>query len=220
MFSFQKGELAPHRNIMPCVLFGQGAPITVSSQSRELKAEIVCIMPGVLHSVSIGSGGAEIVYLDGLQLSTDRGELSIVTAEFANVPVAIKNTDAGVVEDFRFALSRPLLEPDFEVLKIVLQLYAAPMERMSQEQLASQLGLERTLALRHFKANTGQTFRKFKIWCASVATVHRVLSGQNIGAAGIDSGFSDAAHVARTARDLFGITPTMGIGALREFKSM
>nr|WP_298930270.1 AraC family transcriptional regulator [uncultured Erythrobacter sp.] len=205
---------------MPCVLFGVSSPVLVAGENESLCADIVCIKPDVPHAVSISGGGAEILFLDGLQFSQERPDFSSLDESFSAVPKAVKDGEVTAIEALRNELSRPMPDPDQQVLDIAARMYAAPMRRLSQVELAEQLGLERTQALKHFKSNTGLTFRKFKIWCASIATVRRVIAGDNIGAAGIDSGFSDAAHVARTARDVFGITPSKGIAALTQFKTI
>lgn len=74
--------------------------------------------------------------------------------------------------------------------------------------------------MRHFKATTGQTFRKFKIWAAMMCAVDAAHNGEKIGLAGIQAGLSDAAHLTRTAATLFGITPTQGLSGLSGFTSM
>jgi methylphosphotriester-DNA--protein-cysteine methyltransferase len=86
---------------------------------------------------------------------------------------------------------------------------------MTQDELALNLGLERTQALKYFKSVTGQTFRRFKKWAASVTVTSFVFDGQVIGQAGMDAGFSDAAHTSRTVKELFGLTPTDGVKSLR-----
>jgi AraC-like DNA-binding protein len=80
--------------------------------------------------------------------------------------------------------------------------------------------MERSQALKYFKDTTGQTFRRFKKWTASVTVTKCVLGGQIIAHAGLDAGFSDAAHTSRTARELFGLTPTAGIGSLRSITTL
>ena len=91
---------------------------------------------------------------------------------------------------------------------------------MSQDELAKKLGLGRTQALRYFKRVTGQTFRRYKKWAASIAVTSSVFNGQVIGHAGMDAGFSDAAHTSRTAKELFGLSPSNGVISLRGISTL
>lgn len=209
-----------HRNLMACVIFGRSSPVFVTNGSCSANDDIVCIKPDAPHRVSIGVGGAEVLYLDGLQFPDKLDVFSPMDRSFRGIPDAVKAQKTLEIGEFRDRLSVSTVAPDPDIMDIVHQLYAEPMKRLSQEELSLQLDLERTQALRHFKWNTGQTFRKFKIWAAIIATVRNILNGQTIATAGIDSGFSDAAHVARTARTIFGVTPTAGMGNLANFISV
>jgi hypothetical protein len=50
--------------------------------------------------------------------------------------------------------------------------------------------------------------------------VRIALSGTQIEHAGVETGFSDVAHLARTAAAVFGITPTKGRLRLRRMKTL
>lgn len=217
LFSVGPVTFEAHKNLMPCVLFARTGRVRVYGGGYDISARIIRCKTGRTHTVVVDEGGAEILYLDGLQSEGALADFSELDPRFSGIPDAVKSRNHSAIDRFRRDLAPNTPEPDIEVLKIVEMLYSAPMERLTQTQLSNHLGLERTQALKHFKVNTGQTFRKFKMWTASVATVHGIMNGQKIGSAGIDSGFSDAAHVARTARDIFGITPTNGTGALSSF---
>jgi AraC-like DNA-binding protein len=220
MFSFESAELEMHENLMPCVIFGRSQSVKITDGVDTTEAEIICIKPNTPHRVSIGQSGAEIVYFDGVSLPEKWPAFSEIDNSWASVPDAVKENDITAIDKFRRALEGVRPHPDPAVLEIVERLYTSTMDRLSQDELSNELGLERTQALRHFKANTGQTFRKFKKWASSVSTVHDVYNGKKIGAAGIDAGFSDAAHVARTARAVFGVTPTSGMESLTRIRSV
>lgn len=211
IFTFSAAELELHENLMPCVIFGKIGPVEIGNEHYQACADIVGIKPNVPHRVSIPEGGAEIVYFDGLVFPDCYRPFFEVDGQWAALPAEIKNGDLDALNRFRGHIAKKSPPPDPAILAIAASLYTSSINRLSQSELSDRLGLERTQALRHFKANTGQTFRKFKIWASSVSAVHDVFGGKNIGTAGLDSGFSDAAHVARTARTIFGLTPTAGI---------
>ncbi len=213
-FSVDAHELALHQNLMACVIIGRQQPVTVSDDRDWLTAQFTSIKPGVPHRVIVPDGGAEIIYLDGVQMSAARSAFAPLTPEWRALPDAFQTQDHAALSAFRDLLNAGLSPPDPDIMKIVHKLYADPFTRMSQSDLANALGLERTQALRHFKATTGQTFRRFKIWAAIVAATRSAHQGAQISLAGIETGFADAAHLARTASTVFGVTPTAGLSGL------
>ena len=100
------------------------------------------------------------------------------------------------------------------VAEVVRAVYADPMERMSQDELARRLRMERTRSLRWFKAATGQTFREFKRWSALQHAAERMAEGALVRTAAMDAGFSDTAHLSRVFRECFGLTPSAAIAGL------
>ena len=213
-------ELALHRNLMPCIIVGRNNSVTVSNDHDWLTAQIICIKPGVPHRVTLPEGGAEIVYLDGIQLAAAQPAFAPLSPEWRALSDAFDAHDHAAISVFRDLLNADHAPPDPDIMEIVHKLYTEPFPRLSQSDLADALDLERTQALRHFKATTGQTFRRFKIWAAIVSATRSAHQGEQIGLAGIEAGFSDAAHLARTASTVFGVTPTAGLSGLTEIVTL
>lgn len=181
---------------------------------------MIIIKPDVPHRVMVRQGGAEIIYFDGVHLPQRAAAFTGLDASWRGFPCAFEREDHAAVSGLRLFLGGSRPTPDPQVMRSVAQLYAAPFARMGQAELARALGLERTQALRHFKATTGQTFRKFKIWAALVAAARSAHQGERIGIAGVDAGFSDATHTARMAMTTFGLTPTAGLGHLTQMQTL
>jgi len=217
LFSFDAGSLELHENLMTCVIVGRQNPVSVTGTRDQVQAGVVCIRAGVAHRVRVQTGGAEIIYLDGVVLDDDAPDFAALGDIWHDLPSAIEAQDHARILAFRQMLHHIHTPPDSAVMQVVKRLYDDPFERMTQIELAHALKLERTLAMRHFKATTGQTFRKFKIWAAMIAAVQAAHNGHPIGVSGINAGFSDAAHLTRTASVLFGITPTIGLSGLKRF---
>jgi AraC-like DNA-binding protein len=220
LFSVAATELVLHQNLMTCVIFACENPVLVANESVSLEAGIICIQPGILHRVVVREGGANIVYLDGVQLRKAHVPFKRIDERWRDVPKGFEDGVQKRITDFRHEIAQKRPAPDPKVMAIVERIYEAPFERMSQDELSDRLGLERTMALRHFSAATGQTFRKFKIWAGIVAAARDAHQGQKIGLAGIDAGFSDASHMARIAKEVFGVTPTKGLGGLINMQTL
>ncbi len=212
-------ELEAHINLMPCVIVAVDEPVTVATATTNVTARAICIRPGVMHRVSIGGAGADVVYFDGLPMNTSHPDVFALSEAERDLPEAILRKDHQALRDFRSQLAITAVYPDPEIINIVDEMYSS-FSRMSQTELASRVGLERTRALRHFKANAAQTFRRFKIWSAMINAVHELLEGKTITNAGINNGFADAAHTAKTARAVFGITPTVGLQCLKSIHTV
>ena len=97
---------------------------------------------------------------------------------------------------------------------VLAELAAEPMARMSQAELATRLGLERTQALRLFKDSTGTTFRQFKRWTGLQHAARLIVAGALVRTAAMDAGFADTAHLTRTFKHCFGLTPSQAIAGL------
>jgi len=72
--------------------------------------------------------------------------------------------DRCAMHELRARLTAPAPRLPTGIAEVVRAIHADPMQRMSQGELARRLRMERTRALRCFKAATGQTFREFKRW--------------------------------------------------------
>lgn len=169
LFAFDEGSLGMHENLMPCVIVGKQRPVIVSNDTQHIEAEIVCITPGLAHRVAVRRGGADIIYLDGVDLAQSVAPFCPLSSNWRALPAAFEQHDHHSVSEFRAMLDASSGPHDQSVMRIVSRLYDDPFTRLSQMDLAQALNLERSQALRHFKATTGQTFRKFKIWAGIVA---------------------------------------------------
>lgn len=215
IFSLSEVELAMHENLITCVIFGNEGNVQVNGKRAQLIGRIICIKPDVMHGVLIPEGGAEVLYLDGVKLPEDMAEFTVLDNRWADVPASFHRSDRQRIGALRKALGGRDICNEQIVLSIIERLYVNPLDRMTQEELAEYMGLDRTQALKTFKRITGQTFRRYKKWAATVSVTSSVCNnGIFIGHAGLDAGFSDAAHTARTAKEVFGLTPTDGANSL------
>lgn len=156
LFAFDAGVLAPHVNLMPCVIMGRCGDVRVNTASGTVTAQFLTIRPGIMHDVTVPQGGADIIYLDGVQMRREVADVATLTGSWTSLPNAFRSRETEVIIALRRHLNQPSPLPDPRVMEIVAQIYHAPLARLSQGQLSEMLGLERTAALRHFKATTGQ----------------------------------------------------------------
>ena len=208
LFPFVASELAPHRNPVTCILASLDRPLTVCTQAERIHGDLVLIRPGVEHWVEI-NGRARVLYFDGLDFPLSAALADRVPRELAPLAIDALAASAGAQDELRARLSYGRARCPTAIARAVQTIMQDPMMRMSQVELAERLRLERTQALRAFKAATGMTFRELKRWTALCAATRQIAEGELVRTAAMDAGFADTAHLTRTFRTAFGTTPTL-----------
>jgi AraC-like DNA-binding protein len=210
VFSVDVARIGPHCNPVPCVLTGRNKSLTLVSRDEVVAGDILLIRPGIEHTV-ICSGGVNVMYLDGLPWSGSSGLAERLQGRLANLAIEaiFQGSDAQTALRQRLDSGAAQFPP--QLITVIEDLIAEPMSRMTQRELAEGLQMERTKALRMFKAATGQTFRRFKQWSGLQYAARRIASGELVRTAAMDAGFADTAHLTRTFRMSFGLTPSEAI---------
>jgi len=213
VFSVDVARIGPHCNPVPCVLTGRNKSLTLVSRNEVVTGDILLIRPGIEHGV-ICSGGINVMYLDGLPWSGSSGLAERLQGRLADVATdaIFQGSDAQAALRQRLGSGAAQFPP--QLMAIIEDLIAEPMSRMTQRELAERLQMERTRALRLFKAATGQTFRRFKQWSGLQHAARKIASGELVRTAAMDAGFADTAHLSRTFRMSFGLTPSEAIAGL------
>lgn len=213
LFPFVAGTLAPHLNPVTCVLASPGRPLTVFTHSERIEGSLVIIRPGVEHWVEI-NGRARVLYFDGLEFPLSVGVAARVPRELRALAIDALDSCSTAQAELRARLSWRQARCPAVVERTIQAIAADPMSRMTQDELARRLKVERTQAMRAFKEVTGMTFRGFKRWTALCAAAHRIAGGELVRTAALDAGFADTAHLTRTFRSAFGTTPKLATADL------
>jgi AraC-like DNA-binding protein len=213
VFSVDVTGIGPHCNPVPCVLTGRNKSLTLVSRDEVIEGDILLIRPGIEHRV-ICSGGINVMYLDGLSWSGSSGLAEKLKGRLASLAIdaIFQGSDAQTALRQRLGSGPAQFPP--RLMAVIEDLIAEPMSRMTQRELAERLQMERTRALRLFQAATGQTFRRFKQWSGLQHAARRIASGELVRTAAMDAGFADTAHLTRTFRMSFGLTPSEAIAGL------
>ena len=200
-----------HKNRVPCIIIGSDAPIRVETAHGVIAGKAVYIAPEQIHSVRFGDQTTHTLYLENVRstmLSDAETARPIAEGEldFLHDNLALW-TDAHETEFLdRFQFERSNMARTSKVEKCIRQFQANPLHRLSQDRLSRELGIERTQALKMFKASTGMTLRSFQIWKSLRGALEDIADGEAFQTAGLDHGFCDAAHFSRTFRSTFGMS--------------
>jgi len=179
----------------------------VYADGQRVEGDYVLIRPGVAHSVEIG-GRAKVLYFNGLPFPLDAAVAGRVPRRFSSLAIDALSGHVDRQWELRDRLTDIETACPPGIARIIEDIVKDPMNRMSQAELAKRIGMERTRALRAFKAATGMTFRAFKNWTGLQAAARQIADGDLVRTAAMDAGFSDSAHLTRTFRMSFGTTPS------------
>ena len=206
--------LAAHANAVTGLLIGRTGPLTLEDGAgQRTEGDALLVRPGVRHAVTLAERGADVFYLNGLAFPFDVSLARALEGPLAALALKAAGGDADAMAELRarLAWSEPVVSD--RVAEAVRAIHADPMRRMSQGELARRLSLERTQALRCFKAATGQTFRAFKAWSALQHAAQAMARGGLVRTAAMDAGFADTAHLSRLFHRSFGLTPSAALAA-------
>ncbi len=212
VFSVDVAGLARHPNPVACVVMGRRAPLAViADDGRRIEGDVLIIRPGIEHRIDC-AGGLTAMYLDGLRWTGRDPLAERLEGQLAALARDGMDLDGDAQQELRERLDGRERDPRLGALLAMLD--TEPMNRMSQLDLAARLGLERTRALRYFKATIGTTFRGYKRWVGLQHAARLIVAGELVRTAALDSGFADTAHLTRTFRNSFGLTPSAAIAGM------
>jgi AraC-like DNA-binding protein len=104
---------------------------------------------------------------------------------------------------------RRVVHPRVRKLLKLLQTASAPKnQRNSLEELARDVGLSQGRLMHVFTASVGIPLRPYLAWLKLQRAAGAVVAGAPLAEAAHAAGFSDAAHMTRTFRRMFGVAPS------------
>lgn len=207
-------RLAAHANPVTAVLIGRTGPLRLERDGLCVEGDVVLVRPGIIHAVDFAERGADVLYLNGLAFPFDAPLGQTLSGKLAYAAQDAMQGDASAIAALRDRIAPAAGAILPAVAAAVAAIHADPMWRMPQGELARRLGMERTQALRLFKAATGQGFRVFKLWSALQYATQQMAEGALVRTAAMDAGFADTAHLSRAFRHFFGLTPSAAIAGL------
>lgn len=207
-------KLATHANAVSCVLIGRTGPLRLECDGQRVEGDVLLVRPGVAHAVALAERGADALFLNGLAFPFDAPLAQTLGETLLHLASDAQRGDRGAMHELRARLTARAPRLPTGIADVVRAIYADPMQRMSQDELARRLSMERTRALRCFKVATGQTFRAFKKWSALQHAAQLMAQGALVRTAAMDAGFADTAHLSRVFREGFGLTPSAAIAGL------
>ena len=206
-------RLAAHPNAVTAVLAGRAGPIAVEHAGGRVTGDVLLVRPDIVHSVWLGRG-ADVVYLNGLAFPFEATLAVVLRGRLEALARRSIGGDPCAPRELRERLAFAADPLPLKVAEIIRAMQADPMRRVSQDELMRRLGMERTRALRCFRASTGLAFRRFKLWSALQHAAARMAERELVRTAAMDAGFADTAHLSRVFSSMFGLSPSVAIAGL------
>ena len=214
VFSVDVSGVGRHPNPAMCVVRGRRGPLSVVGEEQSVTADIVMIRPDIEHHIICGEGGCTGMYLDGARWPGQSPLAERLEGRLGELVLRGMQLNPDAQRELRERLDHGQDRLPRRMSAVLADLAAEPMARMNQTELSNRLGLERTQALRLFKESTGSTFRQFKRWTGLQHAARLIVAGALVRTAAMDAGFADTAHLTRTFKQCFGLTPSQAIAGL------
>jgi AraC-like DNA-binding protein len=199
-----------HSNLVSCIVFGRDRAVSVESQYDVVTGAAVLVDANWDHVVNFHGGAVDVIYIESQlrETVTDLGARPVSKTTLRLLEDNSERWSSDRALALLDVLARPNLLKDERITEIQRRIAADPMTRLSEIEASQMARLERTTMLRRFKRQTGMTFRAYKNWTALKHATRLVIGGEQIGSAGLDSGFADEAHFSRQFKSTFGLSPT------------
>ena len=105
-------------------------------------------------------------------------------------------------------LAEPLADDLLRLADRADAFVSGPLTFEAMEVLASRVGLSASRFRRLFRAATGVTVRRYRVWIAMGAAVRAIAEGETLTDAALGAGFSSSAHFSAAFREMFGLEPS------------
>ena len=220
--------LSAHRNAVAVLALGLDQLLEVAHDARDpgtgfYRCRTALIEPNQLHFLRVSGADCAFLYVDALShdlaalrrrclrhgatVSTDMDGEDDVIALLAGMPRSDqgwRNASSSLAATL--GLENP--PADMRIAVAVDTLLSAPGLEADTATLATRAGLSVSHFQHLFKATTGVTVRRFRIWARMRRAIAMAVAGTTITHAALEAGFSSPAHFSAAFREMFGMAPT------------
>jgi AraC-like DNA-binding protein len=195
------GDAVAHRHY--CHQVARGEAIQAWTEHGELSGPCVLIPSQTRHRLRVSAAPCWLVFAEPLAFAADALHQAVARAP-ASLPAI-----AQAVLDVR--QPRPL---DPRVAATLERIDALLGERVHAAALAREAALSLSQLERLFSAQVELPVRRLILWRRLRLALHLAWSGDSLTRAAHAAGFADSAHLSRSMRSLFGVSPSRIVRSL------
>ncbi len=218
------GDNDPHAHHAVQIVVAFGAPVTLWTSASGLKVVRVAVIPSDLpHTLMPSEAEVGLLYLDaesapGRALGSVSEELwSPPSIDLVPMRAAFEDAIAGHAQGLerlltQFAFHTPERHSDERVSSALERLHQLQRLDVTASEMSDWAHLSTSRFAHRFRLHTGMPLRPYLRWLRLQRAAAAIISGASATDAAHAAGFSDGAHLSRTFRRHFGITPVMLAG--------
>ncbi|MBK1783308.1 AraC family transcriptional regulator [Prauserella cavernicola] len=209
-------RLGTHSGSVSCLAIGVDAPFTVRTDAHgEHRVRSALIGPRVPHRVVAGGERMVFCYLDPASASERscrdrmRGRDPVLALHHAaEEELAAHDLTGAVAARGWLALACPRAEPvlDERIAAATAVLRADPAP--SAAELAAEAGLSMSRFLHLFRAQTGTSVRRYRLWARMLRAGTLLAEGGDLTGAAVGAGFASPSHFSDSFRAMSGLAPS------------
>lgn len=215
-------ESAPHAHHAMHLVLARSGELRVQVGDGEHRAPGVLTAPDVVHAVDAAGHVVVLAFwdpesIDGASLrDAFEGDARLIShderdALLVGLPEAPGRDDldafmARARDSLAASTSRPKMHPRVRALLKVLR-DDAEIDT-SLEALAARVSLSPSRLMHVFTESVGVPLRPYLLWLKLQRAATSIVNGVGLSEAAVEAGFADAAHMSRTFKRMFGMTPS------------
>lgn len=224
-----ENDLHRHHAAQLCVTLDAALKVSESEAGETLEVSGVFIPPDHRHRIDAGNSRILALYLEP-ESDEYQPLIQPLTTGTADALVSFTLSAAGLTElrnlfaaggdaDIAWStcqtalglgssVARPV-ERDPRIEQVIGIIRGEPSRSHSVEPLAAGVHISPSRLIHLFREQVGIPIRRFTVWARLRQVVRLAVDGATLTAAAHDSGFSDAAHMSNTFRQMFGFAPSV-----------
>lgn len=210
------GATAPHAHHAAQAIVAAAPTVVVGDFGSPIISQTVVVPADHRHALDGGGVIAAVAYLDPINLMGAGNQIS-VRQELPSLEALEDLEEARVWADRVADVlgRRPASGPGEVVASALLAMRGRLPGRVRLADVAEAIGCSSSTLSHRFSDEIGIPMRRWVLWERLQAAAREVAAGRNLTVAAHAAGFADSAHLNRTFRQMFGLTPTEAIGLVR-----
>ena len=213
-------DVAPHTHHAMQITFGLDKPLTLQHDDQQITCQGIFIPSDTPHLVDSQSGKTiNVLVHPESPLSTRlhqhfQGEITELTS--ATQPIISEVWDTltcqhvyHALESFwqSFPTSQTPPIADSRIQQAITMIQRMEIVKVSAKTLADSVNLSPSRFMYLFRQETGIPLRRYLLWYRLISAAEQIMQQTSFTDAAHHAGFSDAAHLTRTFKQMFGLTP-------------
>lgn len=204
------GDAQAHRHLAAQIVVGLSGPAVVEGAAGAVAGRAILIAPGVLHAIVPSDQVVRVVYLQGFGRLARRWDVGAWPAIPRVAPPRLASHLRGSDPGRSLAAASAASEPrdlDPRLAAALQEMTRASATDVDLAAVARRVGLSPARLRALAQAELGAPLAHWRAWLQLEHAIAALRRGEPLAAAAMIGGFSDQAHLSRTMRRFFGVTP-------------